>query len=147
VSADTGAGSTNKGAAAHPRGAQSRPLRILVAEDNAVNIKLMRATLGSLGYAADYAHDGFEVLEAMRAQTYDLIFMDVRMPGLDGIETTRRIRTAGAGRPRPHIVALTASDLPSERSACAAAGIDDFLVKPAARAQIVAVLEHCAGAR
>ena len=86
--------------------------------------------LSRLGYLADVAADGYEVLEAVRRQCYDLILMDVQMPGMDGLEATRRIRAELPPERQPSIVAMTASVLDGHREACLAAGMDDFLPKP-----------------
>lgn len=123
--------------------AQRLPLRILVAEDNPTNVKLIKIVLGGLGYHPDVAGNGLEVLTALRRQPYDVVLMDVHMPELDGIETTRRIRDQWRQGQRPRIVALTAGVMPEERKACQDAGVDEFLVKPAVRAQLIEVLERC----
>jgi signal transduction histidine kinase/ligand-binding sensor domain-containing protein/CheY-like chemotaxis protein len=104
------------------------PLRILIAEDNPVNQKLMRSVLGKLGYGPDVAQNGYEVLDHLEAAPYDLILMDVQMPDLDGLETTRRIRAAEGRQPR--IIAMTANALREDREACLAAGMDSYISKP-----------------
>ncbi|HSF44122.1 MAG TPA: response regulator [Thermoanaerobaculia bacterium] len=106
------------------------PLRILVAEDNATNQKVMLLLLDSLGYPADVAADGHEVLDALRSRCYDLVLMDVQMPGMDGLEATRRIHAEWPEGPRPRIVAVTANALSGDREACLAAGMDGYLSKP-----------------
>ncbi len=123
--------------------AQRLPLRILVAEDNPTNVKLIKIVLGGLGYRPDVAGNGLEVLAALRRQPYDVVLMDVRMPELDGIETTRCIHDEWRHGARPRIVALTAGVMPEERKACLDAGVDEFLVKPAVRAQLIEALERC----
>jgi CheY-like chemotaxis protein len=123
--------------------AQRLPLRILVAEDNPINIKLIKIVLGGLGYQPDMAGNGLEVLSALRRQRYDIVLMDVRMPEMDGIEATRRICQEWQPGQRPRIVALTAGVMPEERQACMDAGADDFLLKPAVRAQLIQALERC----
>jgi len=120
--------------------AQQMPLRILVAEDNPVNVKLITLLLGRLGYRPDIAGNGLEVLEALRRQPYDLILMDVRMPEMDGIETTRVIAKEWPEDRRPRIVAFTAGVMMEERRACVDAGVQDVLSKPIIRAELVEVL-------
>ncbi len=105
------------------------PLRILVAEDNTVNQEVIVAMLERLGYEPDVAKTGNEVIVKLGRRGYDLIFMDMHMPGMDGLETTRKIRKGG--RPdHPWIVAMTASVFEDERRRCLAAGMNDFLGKP-----------------
>jgi CheY-like chemotaxis protein len=128
---------------ADPGMAQRLPLRILVAEDNPTNVKLIKIVLGGLGYRPDIAGNGLEVLAALRRQPYDLVLMDVRMPELDGIETTRCICQEWPAGRRPRIVALTAGAMPEEREACLEAGVDEFLTKPATRAELLKALERC----
>jgi len=123
--------------------AQRLPLRILVAEDNPINVKLIKIVLCGLGYRPDVAGNGLEVLSALRRQHYDLVLMDVRMPKMDGIEATRRICQEWQPGQRPRIVALTAGVMPEERHACLDAGADDFLLKPAVRAELIQALERC----
>ena len=109
----------------------SRPdLRILLAEDNATNQKVALLMLERLGWAADVAGDGFEVLAALRRHRYDLVLMDVQMPGMDGLEAARRIRAEHPPEAGPRIIALTASALRGDREACLAAGMNDYLSKP-----------------
>lgn len=118
--------------------------RALIAEDNAVNAKLIATLLHRYGISAATARDGGEAVEtATRDGAYDLIFMDLQMPRLDGLEATRRIRTAeAAGRPRAYIIALTADAMRGDREKCAAAGMDDYLTKPLRRADLAAALER-----
>jgi PAS domain S-box-containing protein len=106
------------------------PLRILVAEDNAVNQRLVTLSLEHMGYRADLAANGLEAIEALERQHYDLILMDVQMPELDGLAATRLIRARLPAAAQPRIIAMTASALPEDRAACLAAGMDDFLSKP-----------------
>jgi signal transduction histidine kinase/DNA-binding response OmpR family regulator/tetratricopeptide (TPR) repeat protein len=106
------------------------PLRILLAEDNAVNQKLALQILRRLGYRADLAGNGIEAIEALRRQSYDVILMDVQMPEMDGLEATQRIIGEWPAERRPRIVALTANALAEDRAECLAAGMDDYVPKP-----------------
>lgn len=108
----------------------SCPLRILLAEDNSVNQKVALLLLERLGYKADLAANGKEVLTALRRQDYDVILMDVQMPEMDGLETARRIAAEWPRGRRPHIIAITANVLRADREACLAAGMEDYLSKP-----------------
>ena len=108
-------------------------LRVLVAEDNRINVMLATALLGKLGHRVDTVANGREALEALARAPYDLVLMDVHMPEMDGLEATRRIRHAestGRRRGRLPVVALTASTLEGDRQICIDAGMDDFLAKP-----------------
>ena len=108
------------------------PWRILLAEDNPVNQQVEQLMLAQMGYRADVAGDGIEVLEALRRQAYDLILMDVQMPRMDGLEATRRLRAELPAARQPRIIAVTANVLAEQRDACFAAGMDDFVGKPLA---------------
>lgn len=114
------------------------PLEILVADDDEINIKVAVRLLERLGHRADAVDDGHAVLAALARKPYDVILMDVQMPALDGLETTRRIR--GSGMHQPRIVALTASTMDEDRQACLAAGMNDVLSKPIRRDAVVEVL-------
>ncbi|WP_448379787.1 response regulator [Gloeomargarita sp.] len=116
------------------------PLRILLAEDNLVNQKVALGQLRQLGYQADVAHNGIEVLKRLEHQTYDIILMDCQMPDLDGYETSRRIRQLAI--PQPVIIALTAHVMKDDRDKCLAAGMDDYLSKPITREQLGAALQQ-----
>lgn len=105
------------------------PIQILVAEDNTINQKLMRKTLSYYGYTVDIVANGLEVLEALERQTYDLIFMDIQMPEMDGLEATRRI-VEKYKENRPKIIAMTASALGADRENCLKTGMDDYTSKP-----------------
>jgi signal transduction histidine kinase/CheY-like chemotaxis protein len=121
------------------------PLRILVAEDNVVNQKVALLMLQRLGYAADVAADGEETLAALRRQPYDVILMDVQMPGMDGLEAARRIRDEWPEKERPRIIAVTANALREDRETCLAAGMDDYLSKPVLLEDLRAALSRGAG--
>ncbi|MEO8361476.1 MAG: ATP-binding protein, partial [Vicinamibacteria bacterium] len=117
-------------------------LSVLIAEDNLVNQKVARLTLQSLGFAkVDVVSNGRDVLNAMAVQKYDIIFLDIHMPELDGFDTAKAIRAA-APSPRPWLIALTASAMAGDRERCLAAGMDDYLAKPLQRDALVLVLDR-----
>jgi PAS domain S-box-containing protein len=137
-----------------PAAAPSQGLSILVAEDNEVNALLIRSLLTKLGHHAVIASNGEQALESWRAarsagDPYDLVLMDIQMPQLDGIETTRRIRGLEAGQPgrQTPILALTANTLVEDRYACFEAGMDGFLIKPLDREKLADALAGLAAAR
>jgi PAS domain S-box-containing protein len=108
-----------------------RSLRVLLAEDNPINQTLATRILERLGHKVQVVNDGKEAVEQARAQDFDLIFMDVQMPEMDGLEATRAIRTveAGTGKHVP-IVAMTAHAMKGDRETCLSAGMDGYLSKP-----------------
>jgi CheY-like chemotaxis protein len=105
-------------------------LRVLLAEDNLLNQKVILEMLKGLGYRADVAANGFEVLEALQRQQYDVILMDVRMPELGGLEATRQIRKLWPVSQQPKIIAITAYALEGDREMCLEAGMDYYISKP-----------------
>ncbi|GAA5116226.1 hypothetical protein GCM10023212_02260 [Luteolibacter yonseiensis] len=113
-----------------PAVAESRSERILLAEDNSVNQKVALHMLSRLGYRADVAGHGIEVLAACERRAYDIILMDVQMPEMDGLEATRRIKAAPGKPHHPWIIALTANAMDGDREVCVQAGMDDYLSKP-----------------
>ncbi len=121
-----------------------RQYKILLAEDNPTNQKVALGLLGKLGLAADVVGDGAAVLERLVNNAYDLILMDVQMPGLDGLETTRRIRdpNSAVGHRDVPIIALTAHVMQGDRERCLAAGMNDYLSKPLALDAMVDVLSN-----
>jgi len=124
-------------------------ISILLAEDNAINQKVALAQLKRLGYAADVADNGFQVLRSLEENAYDLILMDCQMPQKDGYETTRNIREneKEKGGRRSYVVAMTASALLGDREKCLAAGMDDYISKPVRIAELKRVLDHCASTK
>ncbi len=123
------------------------PLRILVAEDNVVNQRVAQLLLRRMGYRADLAADGEEVIDCLKRQRYDVVLMDVQMPHLDGLEATRRIHRLWEGEERPQIVAMTAATSRDDRERCFAAGMDDFVGKPIRTGELQAALLRSARAR
>lgn len=116
-------------------------LRILLADDNIINQRVGLLILDHLGYHADVAVNGQEVLDAMERIAYDVILMDVQMPEMDGLKVTRRIR-ARTDLWQPRIVALTAATHTRDRDKCDAAGMDDFVAKPVRRKELAAALDR-----
>ncbi len=118
-------------------------LNILAVEDNRVNQTVLRLMLEEHGCSVTLASSGAEALEKVKDKTYDLIFMDLRMPGMNGLETTTRLRAdeKAQGRPASPIVALTAQALPEDREACMKAGMDGFLSKPLVAEELATLLE------
>jgi CheY-like chemotaxis protein len=106
------------------------PLKILVVEDNMINQKVARRVLLQFGYATDLAENGKAAIEAVQRQKYDLVFMDVQMPQMDGLEATRRICGILVPAERPYVVAMTANAMKEDRELCLASGMDDYLSKP-----------------
>lgn len=116
-------------------------LKILLAEDNKVNQKVATFTLKKLGYKADIANNGLEVLEMLEKQFYDVILMDMQMPEMDGITATKKIRESA--QPQPYIIALTANALEEDKEMCLNAGMNDYISKPLDIAQLREALEKC----
>ncbi|MBK7320084.1 MAG: response regulator [Anaerolineales bacterium] len=124
--------------------AERIPIRILLAEDNAVNQKLALRMLDRMGYRADVAANGLEVLEALGRQFYDLIFMDVQMPEMDGLEATRAIRVMPSLARQPRVVAMTANAMQGDREMCLEAGMDDYVSKPIQVKELQRAIEEMA---
>jgi signal transduction histidine kinase/CheY-like chemotaxis protein len=126
-----------------PRPGDTRPERILLAEDNAVNQKVALHMLAKLGYRADVAGNGLEVLAALERQPYDIILMDVQMPEMDGLQAARSIRaTPPATATSPWIIALTANAMEGDRESCIDCGMNDYVSKPMRAVDLAAALER-----
>jgi len=118
-------------------------LRFLVAEDNDLSRRLLQNMLASLDHEADTVASGLEALQALTDKTYDIVLMDCQMPGMDGDEVTRRVRSDPDKFPaQPVIVAVTADASAKHRAQCRDAGMDDFLAKPIRRRQLVEGLQY-----
>lgn len=122
---------------------QDNPLRILLADDHLVNQKVALQILQKMGYRADVAGNGIEVLEALNRQSYDVILMDVQMPEMDGLEASRRICSQWSVETRPRIIAMTANAMQGDRELCLAAGMDDYVTKPIRMEELVRALSQC----
>jgi CheY-like chemotaxis protein len=124
-----------------PLPAASRPLRILVADDNPVNLRVATRVLRDMGHSGVLVTDGEKALKALDAQSFDVALMDVTMPVLDGLSTVAVIRERErAGRKKMPVIMVTAFDLPSDRARMLAAGADGYLAKPLERQALEAEL-------
>jgi CheY-like chemotaxis protein/HPt (histidine-containing phosphotransfer) domain-containing protein len=119
---------------------ETHPLRILLADDNVVNQKVATRMLERLGYRIDLAANGLEVLQALERQPYDLVFMDVQMPEMDGLEASRQIHARFPKERTPRIVAMTAHALQGDRERFISEGMDDYLCKPVQINELVRAL-------
>jgi CheY-like chemotaxis protein len=118
------------------------PLRILIAEDNPTNQRVVVQLLEKLGYGADVAANGLEALEAIQRRRYDVVLMDMMMPEMDGLDATRAIRETRPAGEQPHIIAVTANVAAEAREQCLQAGMDDYLSKPVSVFALRAALER-----
>ncbi len=130
-----------------PELAKQLPLRILVAEDNRVNQKVVLKLLAKLGYTADIVNNGIEVLQAITHQCYDVILMDVQMPEMDGLAATQMICQQYPTGSRPRIIAVTASAMQGDREECMQVGMDDYLTKPLRPESLSQALRRCSPRR
>jgi CheY-like chemotaxis protein len=125
------------------------PMRVLLCDDNLINQKVALRLLQQMGYKADVANNGLECLQALERQPYDMIFMDVQMPEMDGLEATRQIRERQKNPAQPGhfksfiaIVAMTANAMQGDREKCLAAGMDDYIAKPVRPEDLRVVVER-----
>ncbi len=121
------------------------PMNILVVEDNLVNQKLTERVLTKLGYSPDIVANGEEAIEAVKAQVYEVVLMDVQMPVMDGLEATQHIRTLPLTQ--PVIIAMTANAMQGDREDCLNAGMNDYISKPIKIQELVILLEKWALSR
>lgn len=121
--------------------ASQLPLRILLADDNLINLKVGQRFLEKMGYRIDIAMNGLEVLQALEKKTYDIVFLDVQMPEMDGYEATHQIHQRW-GEKRPRLIAITGNALQGDREKCLAAGMDDYITKPIQAQEIEDKLLH-----
>jgi signal transduction histidine kinase/ligand-binding sensor domain-containing protein/CheY-like chemotaxis protein len=125
--------------------AEEFPLKILIAEDNAINEKLFVTVLNKLGYKPQISRNGVEALSEAREQSFDIIFMDVQMPEMDGLEATQLIRTLP--NQQPYIIAMTANAMQEDKEICLQAGMDDYVSKPLRYEEIKSSLQRAFSAR
>ena len=130
--ASGGVSGTSGASAAFSASSDAREAKVLLVEDSEVNRKVASIMLQRLGCSVTVAHDGFEALEILHHEDFDLVFMDVQMPVLDGLEAVKRIRNIPGGRGRPDlpVIAMTARAMPGDRDECFAAGMNDYISKP-----------------
>jgi CheY-like chemotaxis protein len=110
--------------------AEQLPLKILVVEDNLVNQKLVVSFLGRMGYKVDVAENGLVAFEAAKRESYDVIFMDIQMPEMNGLEATEAILRANTQPRPPRIIAITANAMQGDRERCIESGMVDYIAKP-----------------
>jgi len=118
------------------------PLRILLADDNRVNQKVGSNFLEKLGYRVEVVSNGLEVLQALERKSYDIIFLDIQMPEMDGYDTARQLHRRWPDDTRPRIVAMTGSAMQGDKERCLAAGMDDYITKPLRVEDLLGALER-----
>jgi CheY-like chemotaxis protein len=114
--------------------------KILIAEDSFVNQKILLRILKQIGCTADVVSNGLQAIEAVAAKNYDIVFMDMYMPEMDGLEATKKIVTSRFQCNRPKIIALTAESVSSDRDKCFEAGMDDYITKPVRIEEVLSIL-------
>jgi signal transduction histidine kinase/HPt (histidine-containing phosphotransfer) domain-containing protein/BarA-like signal transduction histidine kinase len=122
--------------------ARRLPLRLLLADDNPINQKVGLSILQKLGYHADIASNGVEVLRALEQKAYDILFLDVQMPEMDGLEAARQIHQRWSADQRPRIIAMTGNALMGDREKCLSAGMDDYISKPVRVGELQSALQR-----
>jgi CheY-like chemotaxis protein len=121
----------------------SQCLKILLVEDNLINQKVAQKMLKRLGHNADIAANGKEAIRALERRPYQIVFMDIHMPEMDGIEATKIIRERLISEEQPHIIALTAYNLEYSREMCLQAGMDGYISKPVIIDDLREAIENC----
>ncbi len=124
---------------------QFYPAKLLVVEDNAINLKVIKYILANLGFDPDTASNGREAIEACEEKIYDIIFMDVQMPEMDGITASRHILQKPSKQHRPIIIPITATAFPEDKQKCKEVGMQDFIQKPISEECIAGILEKHLG--
>jgi CheY-like chemotaxis protein len=114
--------------------------KILIAEDSFVNQKILLRILRQIGCPADIVSDGLQAIEAVATKNYDIVFMDMNMPVMDGLEATRRIVHSRSINHHPIIIALTADSMPDDKEKCIEAGMNDYITKPVRLEKILSIL-------
>jgi CheY-like chemotaxis protein/HPt (histidine-containing phosphotransfer) domain-containing protein len=142
VSKDEPADAPALGRAFDPNLAERLPLRILLADDHVVNQKIGSRILQGFGYRCEIAGNGLEVIQALERQTFDIVFLDIQMPEMDGYETARQVRKRWSEAERPRLIAMTANALQGDREKCLEAGMDDYIAKPVKIADFQKALEQ-----
>ncbi len=122
--------------------AMQMPLRILLADDNPVNLKVGQSYLHKMGYRPEMAANGREVLSALEQHPFDIVILDVQMPEMDGFEAAREIRSRYTEEKRPKIIAITGNAMEGDREKCLEAGMDDYISKPVRPKELEAVLRR-----
>ncbi|MRI34867.1 hybrid sensor histidine kinase/response regulator [Endozoicomonas sp. OPT23] len=125
----------------------TKKLEILAVDDHPVNLKLLATILNNLELSVSTASDGFQALELCKSKQFDLILMDVQMPGKDGLKTTQEIRQINNVYAKTPVIAITAHALPEERKQILQSGMDDYMTKPVNKKQLINTISHWTGSR
>jgi CheY-like chemotaxis protein len=122
-----------------------KAFKVLVVEDSTVNQAVILAMLHRAGHSADVARNGLEAVNAVRDNDYDLVLMDIQMPGMDGVSATREIRALPGGKANVPIIAVTADVVRGSRERFLAAGMNDYIAKPIQMNDLFAAIDRCVG--